>query len=99
MYSRLSFEVHRREPFPEPCLIWTLMATAQQKDGLRGEINCVTQTRYTVKLEGPRDSTDRYKKFVEYLECAIGEISAVEETHHHWSNAFRVNSVRVLFPL
>ena len=97
MFSRISYEVSRAYPYPEPVLIWTLKETAD-KHGLRGVIYCLTEARYSVMLEGSRDRVAAHKTFVEYLLSAIGDVRSVEVTHRHNHNAFAVSSVCVFFP-
>ena len=96
IYSRLTFEVRRKDTFPEAPLLALLMKPALEH-GLRGVIDIRGQSRYTAVMEGSREAVAGYLIYVgDYLPAAVGDINA-HATHHHQSLAFGAG-VRVVFP-
>ena len=97
MFSRLVFEVKRRQVFPEPAFIAAVVMPAQY-EGLRGEFTVKSGDRYVAVLEGSEDTVTRFKTFIETLEAAVGEVSGLEVTHHHEESGFKSRLVRLVFP-
>ena len=87
MISRISFEVKRRDAFPEPSLAAVIVMPAQA-EGLRGEVRFKTTKRYTAFLEGNKEAVQDFAAYLEILESAIGEVTGTVVTHDHETPAF-----------
>ncbi len=88
MFSRVCFEINRRDAFPEPSLAAVLVMPALTH-GLRGQVRFdYGPVLYTAMLEGTRTDVIAFRKYLKYLEPAIGTVSTLTVTHHHDTLAF-----------
>ncbi len=97
MVSRLVFEIKRKDAFPEPAFMATVVLPAQH-EGLRGEFRVLSNNRYNAVLEGSKEAAETFEAFLNTLEVAIGEFTGLKVTHHHEKHAFASRAVKMVFP-